>query len=87
MAFPHIETDRTDRLGDSDLDRVIAARRAALLPAGCDQQGRHDTRPEPAEACTELGADDIDPQATAVFWSLYITFALVAITAAVAAMV
>lgn len=32
---------------------------SALLPAGCDQQGRHDTRPfGPAEAATEIGADD-----------------------------
>lgn len=27
------------------------------LPAGCDQQGRYETRPMPAEACTDVGAD------------------------------
>lgn len=29
-----------------------------LMPAGLDQQGRYETRPIPAEAATEVGADD-----------------------------
>ena len=52
---------------------VLHLRRATLLPAGCDQQGRYETRshapwhdtvdtdfgeqPEPAEASTSVGAD------------------------------
>lgn len=28
------------------------------LPAGLDYQGRYETRPEPAEASTDIGADD-----------------------------
>ncbi len=33
---------------------------AMLMPAGCDQQGRYQTRPVPAEACTEVGHDEGD---------------------------
>jgi hypothetical protein len=51
----------------------IPRNRAPILPAGCDYQGRNETRAssernaetiwrsgkdQPAEACTELGADD-----------------------------
>ena len=44
------------KLTESDLDKAIAYR---LLPAGGDEHSRHPTRPDPAEACTELGADDV----------------------------
>jgi hypothetical protein len=36
------------------------AHRVPRIPKGCDQQGRH---PEAAECCTEVGADDPQPQA------------------------
>lgn len=42
------------RLTERELDQRIADK---LLPPGCDQQGRYATRPEPAEACTEIGHD------------------------------
>lgn len=38
--------------------RIAHLHRATLLPAGCDAQGRYETRaPSPAEASTEIGAD------------------------------
>ena len=55
------------QLTESDLDARIADK---LLPAGCDQQGRHETREwvpmdyrpgwyvQAAEAASEIGADD-----------------------------
>ena len=57
-----------------------------MLPTGCDQQGRHSTRPMPAEACTELGCDEPDFGTAARFWALYLSFALVAIVAGVSAL-
>ena len=36
----------------------------APLPAGCDQQGRYATRPMPAEAYTDIGAEDNGPPVT-----------------------
>lgn len=43
--------------------------RIPRVPAGCDAQGR---RPQAAEACTDLGADDDDPlrAARGVVWSV-----------------
>lgn len=39
-------------------NRIAHLHRATLLPAGCDGQGRYETRaPCPAEASTEIGAD------------------------------
>ena len=35
-----------------------------MMPAGCDQQGRYATRPMPAEACTDIGAEDNGPPVT-----------------------
>ena len=29
------------------------------IPDGCDQQGRYPERAEPAEACTDIGADEV----------------------------
>jgi len=69
--------ERNQRM--AGIDRVIAAR-----AAGLDQQGRHITRPIPAEAATELGADDYsaEPMAVAIFWSAYGSILTVAAIAA-----
>lgn len=29
------------------------------IPEGCDQQGRYPEHAEPAEACTDIGADEV----------------------------
>jgi hypothetical protein len=59
-----------------------------MLPVGCDSQGRHTTRPMPAEACTEIGfEEEPDFTAAARFWTLYLSLAIVAIVAAVASLV
>lgn len=89
--MPHTNPERFERqvpLTEADLDRLIAYRRVPL-PAGCDQQGRRETRPLPAEACSELGAgaDDCNPQAAAIFWSAYIALALIPIVGFIAALV
>ena len=52
-----------------------------LLPAGCDQQSRYPTRPQPAEACTEIGADDNSPGESMVLGVLYGLVAWLAIAA------
>lgn len=39
----------------------LSRSRPLWLPAGCDQQGRWPTRPEPAEAATHVGADEDAP--------------------------
>ncbi len=68
--------ERNQRM--AGIDRIIANR-----PAGLDQQGRHITRPfMAAEACTEIGADEIDPRAQAIFWNAYASIATVAVVAA-----
>jgi hypothetical protein len=51
MAFPHIDFLKTEPLTEADLDRIISARRAAMLPAGCDQQGRNSTRIAGRDTC------------------------------------
>lgn len=47
------------------LDAQMAAlnARTKRLPAGCDQQGRHETRPLP-DACAEEGGRHADPAPT-----------------------
>jgi len=62
----------------SGIDRVIARKAARRPLLGCDQQGRL----APAEACTELGVDEIDPRASAIFWNAYAAIATVAVVAA-----
>ena len=47
-------------LTEADLDAAIARQRRPL-PAGCDQQGRFDTRPHAAEAATEIGVEQVLP--------------------------
>ena len=50
---------------DYDIEPWHMPHMAAMMPAGLDQQGRYKTRPLPAEACTEIGAnDDNGPPAT-----------------------
>ncbi len=61
------DTRSTGPLTDADMERAAKLRSyqpwpARRLAAGCDQQGRYETRqhrpwPDPAEACTEVGAD------------------------------
>jgi hypothetical protein len=69
--------------------------RITVLPAGCDQQGRHETRqwpdtiptdhaPLPAECCTELGADD-PYDGTQVVRGLMSAIAITAVIAAIVA--
>jgi hypothetical protein len=76
---PGLEDVMTRNQRLAGIDRVIAAR-----ADGLDQQGRHLTRPIPAEACTEVGADDYsaEPMAVAIFWSAYASIFLVAAVAA-----
>lgn len=69
----------TGPLTAGDLD--TATNTGRILPHGCDQQGRYQTRPWPAEACTEVGHDDADPKATATFWTAYAAL-LLAVSAA-----
>ena len=55
------------------------------MAAGCDQQGRYETRqPMAAEACTELDSE-VDPQASAIFWTAYLALVLVVVVATLAA--
>ena len=77
INLSHWVNERNQRM--AGIDRVIASR-----AAGLDQQGRHPTRPIPAEACTEIGADDYsaEPMAVAIFWSAYASIFLVAAVAA-----
>lgn len=49
--------------------------RRAFIPQGCDQQGRYEAtiQPQPAEACTELGAEQGEPltaQERLLFWAV-----------------
>lgn len=53
-----MDREFTDGTEPTSLPHVSRAR---LLPAGCDDQGRWHTRPDPAEASTEVGADDDAP--------------------------
>lgn len=60
-------------LTPADLARYRALHRP-YIPAGCDQQGR---QPQPAEACTDIGADEDDLACAAgivraVLWSIAI---------------
>ena len=58
--------------------------RVTVMPAGLDYQGRQQTRPIPAEACTEIGADGRDDyDGTAVFRGLFSAVAITAILAGV----
>ena len=66
------DTPSAGPLTAEDLARYRALHRP-YIPAGCDQQGRL----QPAEACTEVGADDDDLACAtgivrAVCWSLAI---------------
>ena len=72
------------------LAAAVAANRAN--PAGCDQQGRQQTRtwagseqPIAAEASTDEGAEP-DPRAIRRFWSLYVAAMVVAVIAGVASL-
>lgn len=55
------------------------------IPEGCDQQGRYPERAEPAEACTDIGAEDPPQQdiVRVVLGDLVIAVLLVAVVAAV----
>jgi hypothetical protein len=55
----------------------------SYIPAGCDQQGRY---PEAAEACTELGADDITDAARFVIWQVVFAVIIVGAIAGAAAL-
>jgi hypothetical protein len=57
--------------------------RVTVMHAGLDYQGRHQTRPMPAEACTELGHEDDPYDGTAVIRGLFSALAITAILAAV----
>ena len=50
-------------------------------------QGRQCEANTPAEACTDLGADEPDFAAAAWFRSLYLSLALVAVLAGIAALI
>lgn len=54
---------------------------------GLCNQGRQCHANTPAEACTEIGADEPDFQAAARFWTLYLSAALVAVIAAVSSLI
>ena len=55
------------------------------IPDGCDQQGRYPERAKPAEACTDIGAEDPPQQdiVRVVLGDLAIAAALVAVVAVV----
>ena len=68
------------KLTERELDKRIADK---LMPAGCDQQGRHavrdwpDTMPvapygQPAEACTEVGAEPTGQHRTSALIRAYL---------------
>lgn len=48
--------------------------RRAFIPQGCEQQGRYEAtiQPQPAEACTEVGAEDqsVSADAEVAIWLL-----------------
>ena len=50
-------------------------------------QGRQCAANTPAEACTEIGSDAPSFTAAAWFWSLYLSIALVAALAGIAALI
>ena len=47
-------------------------------------QGRTCPANTPAEACTDVGADDYDPMTAALFWNIYAVIIIVALIAAYA---
>lgn len=71
------DTPSAGPLTAADLHRVT------LLPTGCDMQGRYATRPMPAEACTEIGAEPDPYDGTAVIRGLMSAAGITAILAAV----
>jgi len=75
------DTPALGLLTEADLDAAELRRSVTehrLLPAGCDQQGRFATRsfgqPEPAEAASEIGADQHRTAVSARRVSFYSAF-------------
>ena len=59
-------------------DGSISHRLIRAKAVGLDQQGRYEIRPQPAEACTEIGADVIGERAAAFIWVAIAALGLVA---------
>ena len=66
MYFPHIDTPSAGPLTAADLDAARKHSTGRILPAGCDQQGRHQTRsraPWHDTVATDYsGLDDCAPE-------------------------
>ena len=78
-------TPSSGPLTPADLERWRAQHRP-YMPEGCDQQGQ---RPQAAEACTDVGADEDDLAGAsgilrAVMWSLMFWFVVACVWAALA---
>jgi hypothetical protein len=90
--------ERNVPLTSDEIARLSALRRLQLMPSGCSQQQRFQerirpdfvdtipTQPHTLERRIERETDDCSPTASAVFWGLYLSIAVVAAVAAVAAL-